>query len=103
MKKPVFLGFVVIATMLIAGTALSAGRNDFGGNGQAWVELMMGDGTYWDHTRNDDLSKDWQTPNNGVRFTQPGKAEGRANGNSVIEPYPCPGTQVYPGSNSPNK
>jgi hypothetical protein len=88
------------AMVMAAGTAL-ADPDNFGGEGKAWTEYQLGDGSFyghkntWSHTKNFDSSQ-----GAGKRFSQPGKAEGKANENSVIQDDPIhPGTQVLPGSN----
>ncbi len=99
MHKLIMLS-IAVAMMPSAGSVQAGDHDNFGGNGQAWVEMIIGGSTYWDHALNDNLSKDWETPDGSSRFTQPGNAEGNANGNSVIEYYPCSGIQVYPGGNN---
>jgi hypothetical protein len=87
-------------TLLSAGTVL-AGPDNFGGKGKGWQEYQMDGGTFhkhqnsWSHTKNFDSDQ-----GAGKRFSQPGKAEGKANDNSVIlEDGMHPGTQVLPGGN----
>ena len=95
------LGLIVaILALAAAGTALAAPDN-FGGNGKGWQEYQIDGGTFqkhqntWSHTKNFDSSQ-----GAGKRFSQPGKAEGKANDNSVIqEDRMHPGTQVLPGGN----
>lgn len=95
MKKIGALSFVLF--LLSAAAANAAGEGLFGGRGRAWETREMGGSTYFGHTRNENLSKHWNSPEGEVRFTQPGRAEGRVGeGNPVIRYYPCPGTQVYP-------
>jgi len=83
-----------------AGLAL-AGPDNFGGKGKAWEENQIDGATFyrhkdtWSHTKNFDSSQ-----GSGKRFSQPGKAEGNASENSVIQDDPIhPGTQVLPGGN----
>ncbi len=94
--------FITILTLVLAfaGTVFADPEN-FGGNGKGWQEYQMDGGTFykhqntWSHTKNFDSSQ-----GAGKRFSQPGKAEGKANGNSVIlEDGLHPGTQVLPGGN----
>ena len=96
--RTVSILFVVV--LFVAGTAFAAPEN-FGGNGKGWEEYSLDDGTFykqkntWSHTKNFDSSQ-----GAGKRFSQPGKAEGKASGNSVIQNDPMhPGTQVLPGGN----
>ncbi len=80
--------------------ALDEGPANFGGNGAAWELVFLGGNPYWSRVDQANHTKDWNTSTGEVRFTQPGDAEGNAGGNSVIIYFPCPGTQVYPGSNA---
>ncbi len=90
---------LVIAMGMMAaapGMAAAEGPANFGGNGVAWEVLYLGGSMYYSQVNQDNLAKDWATPAGEVRFTNPGNAEGNASGNSAIQFFPCPGTQVYP-------
>ena len=87
-------------SLMAAGTAFAA-RDNFGGQGKGWDGYSMDGGTFykhkntWSHTKNFDSSQ-----GAGKRFSQPGRAEGRADDNSVIQDDPIhPGIQVLPGGN----
>jgi hypothetical protein len=91
---------ILALVLAFAGTVL-AGPENFGGNGEGWQEYQMGGSTFykqletWSHTKNFNSSQ-----GAGKRFSQPGKAEGKASNNSVIlEDGMHPGTQVLPGGN----
>ena len=95
------LVIIILALMLaFAGTAL-AGPDNFGGKGDGWQEYTIDGNTFykqvetWSHTKNFD-----SVQGAGKRFSQPGKAEGKADDSSVIlEDGMHPGTQVLPGGN----
>ncbi len=96
----VFL-LTVMALAVVFAAPVLADPDNFGGKGQGWQEYQMDGGTFykhrntWSHTKNFDSSQ-----GAGKRFSQPGRAEGRASGNSVIQNDTLhPGTQVLPGSN----
>ena len=95
-----FIPILLITLAFATGTALAEPDN-FGGKGKGWQEYSMDGGTFykhkntWSHTKNFESSQ-----GAGKRFSQPGKAEGRADDNSVIQSDPIhPGSQVLPGGN----
>ncbi len=96
----------LLVIILSAGIAL-ADPDNFGGNGKAWTLDPDGLGLdYYEHKNTDSHTKNFNSSQGaGKRFSQPGKAEGKASGNSVISDDPVdfdefhPGTQVLPGSN----
>ena len=92
---------LVLGLLLIfVGTALAASDN-FGGNGKGWTAETIFGVEYYQHKNNETHTKNFNSSQGaGKRFSQPGKAEGKASGNSVIQNDPMhPGTQVLPGSN----
>jgi hypothetical protein len=86
--------------LVFAGTAL-AGSENFGGNGQGWTAESSFGVDYYQHKNTEAHTKNFNSSQGaGKRFSQPGKAEGKASGNSVIQNDPThPGTQVLPGGN----
>ena len=89
-----------VLALALAGPVL-ADPDNFGGKGQGWQEYQMDGGTFykhrntWSHTKNFDSRQ-----GAGKRFSQPGRAEGRASDRSVIRNDTLhPGTQILPGSN----
>jgi hypothetical protein len=93
--------WIVIAlalTFLSAGTAV-ADPDNFGGKGKGWTEESHYDVDYYQHKNTDTHTKNFNSSQGaGKRFSQPGKAEGKASDNSVIlEDGMHPGTQVLPG------
>ena len=91
---------VFAAGIIIAGTAFAAPDN-FGGNGKGWTAKSSFGVDYYQHKNTETHTKNFNSSQGaGKRFSQPGKAEGKASGNSVIHNDPThPGTQVLPGSN----
>jgi hypothetical protein len=96
--RAVSILFVVV--LFVAGTVLAAPDN-FGGNGKGWTAESSFGVDYYQQKNTDTHTKNFNSSQGaGKRFSQPGKAEGKANGNSVIHNDPThPGTQVLPGSN----
>ena len=100
-KRGILLIVALFATgTLSAGTVLADPEN-FGGNGKAWTEESNFSVDYYQHKNTETHTKNFDSSQGaGKRFSQPGKAEGKANDNSVIlEDTMHPGTQVLPGSN----
>ncbi len=98
MKITILIALMVV--VLSAGIAFAAPDN-FGGKGDGFQEYTIDGNTFykqvetWSHTKNFDSGQ-----GAGKRFSQPGNAEGKANGNSVIlDDLIHPGTQVLPGGN----
>jgi len=99
---------ILIALMVVilsAGIAL-ADPDNFGGNGKGWTAESSFGVDYYQQKNTDTHTKNFNSSQGaGKRFSQPGKAEGKASGNSVISDAPGdfdafhPGTQVLPGSN----
>ena len=92
---------IMLAGMFaMAGVAL-AGPDNFGGKGKGWIETSQFGVDYYQHKNTEAHTKNFNSNQGaGKRFSQPGKAEGKASGNSVILDDPMhPGTQVLPGSN----
>jgi len=97
---------IILALSLMAAGIAFADPDNFGGKGKAWEEHQFEVGTVYLHQNTLSHNK---SSNSGEdtekRFSQPGNAEGKANGNSVISDDPedldvfHPGTQVLPGSN----
>ena len=86
----------VLAVMIFAAPALAEPEN-MGGKSGTWQETYQGSGVFV-HQNRDDHWKAWDY-NGGKMFTQPGKAEGKADERSVVQPDFHNGTQVYPGRN----
>ena len=97
---------VLVLSLMSVGTAL-ADPDNFGGKGKAWTpdpeELGL---DYYQHQNTASHTKNFNSSQGaGKRFSQPGKAENKADGNSVISNDPVdldefhPGTQILPGSN----
>ena len=86
--------------LVFAGTVL-ADPDNFGGNGKGWTAESSFGVDYYQHKNTETHTKNFDSSQGaGKRFSQPGKAEGKASGNSVIqEDSMHPGTQVLPGSN----
>jgi hypothetical protein len=86
--------------LVFAGTAFAAPDN-FGGNGKGWTAESSFGVDYYQHKNTEAHTKNFNSSQGaGKRFSQPGKAEGKASGNSVIQNDPThPGTQVLPGGN----
>jgi len=96
---------VLAFSLMSAGTAF-AGPDNFGGKGKAWEEHQFEVGTVYLHQNTLSHNKSFYSGEDAVkRFSQPGKAEGKASGNSVISDdlddleESHPGTQVLPGGN----
>ena len=96
----------LVLLLMSAGTAF-AGPDNFGGKSQAWTVDPDGLGlNYYEHQNTASHTKNFNSSQGaGKRFSQPGKAEGKASGKSVISNDPGdsdeyhPGTQVLPGGN----
>jgi hypothetical protein len=88
----------IIALVMTFGTAMAAGPRQVGGKSGAWQETYKGSGVYV-HQKKGAHWKATENAPGGRMFTQPGKAEGKANGRSVITPDFHKGTQLRPGSN----
>ena len=97
MKTYSILFFVMV---FAAGTAL-AGPDNFGGKGKGWTAESSFGVDFYQHKNTEAHTKNFNSRQGaGKRFSQPGKAEGKASDNSVILDDPMhPGTQVLPGSN----
>jgi hypothetical protein len=95
-----FISIGIIVIVLSAGTAL-ADPDNFGGNGQGWTAESSFGVDYYEHKNTASHTKNFNSSQGaGKRFSQPGKAEGKANGNSVIQDDSThQGTQVLPGGN----
>jgi hypothetical protein len=91
---------VMVLSLLTVGTAF-ADPDNFGGKGKGWVETNEGPIDYYEHKNTDSHTKNFNSRQGaGKRFSQPGKAEGKASESSVIQNDPMhPGTQVLPGGN----
>ena len=96
---------VLALSLMSAGTAF-ADPDNFGGRGKGWVETSKFGIDYYEHKNTESHTKNFNSSQGaGMRFSQPGKAEGKASENSVISNDPVdldefhPGTQVLPGSN----
>ena len=78
-----------------------AGPDNFGLNGKGWTVESSYGVDYYQHKNTNTHTKNFDSSQGaGKRFSQPGKAEGKANDNSVIqEDLDHPGTQVLPGGN----
>jgi hypothetical protein len=96
--RTVSILFVVV--LFVAGTAFAAPDN-FGGNGKGWTAESSFGVDYYQHKNTETHTKNFNSSQGvGKRFSQPGEAEGKASGNSVIQNDPMhPGTQVLPGGN----
>ena len=92
--------FTLAAIFALAAAAF-AGPENFGGNGKGWTSESSFGVDYYQHKNTETHTKNFDSSQGaGKRFSQPGKAEGKASGNSVIQNDPMhPGTQVLPGSN----
>ena len=90
----------LILAFVVVGSAL-AGPDNFGGQGKGWQEYSLDGGTFYMHKNSTAHTKNFNSSQGaGKRFSQPGKAEGKAGSRSVILYDPIhPGTQVLPGSN----
>ena len=96
---------VLALSLMSVGTAL-ADPDNFGGNGKGWTAESILDVDYYQHQNTVSHTKNFNSSQGaGKRFSQPGKAEGKASVNSVISKDPVdldefhPGTQVLPGGN----
>ena len=97
---------IVLALSLMSVGTTFAGPDNFGEKGKAWTmdpdDLGL---NYYEHKNTASHTKNFNSRQGaGKRFSQPGKAEGKANSRSVISDDPAdlsihPGTQVLPGSN----
>ena len=97
----VTVAIAVTAILLSAGTVL-AGPENFGGKGKGWSAESSFGVDYYQHKNTETHTKNFDSSQGaGKRFSQPGKAEGKADDNSVIQDDGMhPGTQVLPGSNN---
>ena len=91
---------ILALSLMYAGIAFAAPEN-FGGNGKGWTAESSFGVDYYQQKNTDTHTKNFNSSQGaGKRFSQPGKAEDKANGNSVIHNDPThPGTQVLPGGN----
>ena len=96
---------VLALSLMYAGFAF-ADPDNFGGKGKGWEEHQFEVGTVYLHQNTLSHNKSFNSGEDAEkRFSQPGKAEDNANGNSVISDDPedldvfHPGTQVLPGGN----
>ena len=96
---------VLALSLMSAGTAF-ADPDNFGGRGKGWVETSKFGIDYYEHKNTESHTMNFNSSHSaGKRFSQPGKAEGKASGKSVISNDPGdsdeyhPGTQVLPGGN----
>ncbi len=92
---------LAFAGAVFPGTVLADPEN-FGGKGKAWTLDPADIGLdYYQHKNTETHTQNFNSSQGaGKRFSQPGKAEGKANDNSVIlEDGMHPGTQVLPGGN----
>ena len=99
------VGILFVVALFAAGIAY-AGPENFGGNGKGWTAESSFGVDYYQHKNTDTHTKNFDSSQGaGKRFSQPGKAEGKANDISVISDAPMdlgsahPGTQVIPGGN----
>ncbi len=96
---------IVLALSLMSVGTTFAGPDNFGEKGKAWTTESIIGVDYYQHKNTDAHTKNFNSRQGaGKRFSQPGKAEGKANSRSVISDDPAdlsihPGTQVLPGSN----
>ena len=92
--------FTFAAMFAMTATAI-AGPDNFGGKGKGWTEESSFGVDYYQHKNTSTHTKNFDSGQGaGKRFSQPGKAEGNASDNSVIQNDQMhPGTQVLPGSN----
>jgi hypothetical protein len=101
--RTVSISFIV--AMFAAGTIFAgtvhADPDNFGGNGKGWTAESSFGVDYYQHKNTEAHTKNFDSSQGaGKRFSQPGKAEDKANSNSVIQKDSMhPGTQVLPGSN----
>ncbi len=101
---------ICIVFILSAVPVLAEGPKQFGKNDKgAWQETTEVGVTFYKQTRQGDRgrnhTKKWDSVGgDGARFSQPGRAEGRANSRSVIVNDPIhDGTQLYPRSKRRNR
>jgi hypothetical protein len=96
--KTTMIIMICAAFVLTALPVMAQGPSNMGGKSETWQETFDGSDVYV-HTKKSNHWKAWNAPG-GKLFTQPGKAEGRANSRSVVRDDKVHrGTQVYPGSN----
>lgn len=97
MKRTLII-MICVTIICTATTAIAQGPSNMGGKSGTWQETQEGSDVYV-HTKKGSQWKAWNAPG-GKLFTQPGKAEGRANSRSVVGDFPPhSGTQLRPGSN----
>ena len=104
------IGVLLIVILFAVGTIFAgivfAGPDNFGEKGKAWTmdpdDLGL---NYYEHKNTASHTKNFNSRQGaGKRFSQPGKAEGKANSRSVISDNPVDlsihsGTQILPGGN----
>jgi hypothetical protein len=97
---------MTLVLLLMSAGIVFADPDNFGGKGRGWVDTSRFGIDYYEHQNTESHTKNFNSSQGaGKRFSQPGKAEGKANVNSVISNDPGdfdefhPGTQVLPGSN----
>jgi hypothetical protein len=97
MKRSLII-LVCMTFVLAALPVMAQGPKNMGGKSGTWQETSDGSDVYV-HTKKSNHWKAWNAPG-GKMFTQPGKAEGKANSRSVVGDFPPhSGTQLRPGSN----
>ena len=91
---------VSLVVILFVGSVF-AGPDNFGGSGKGWTAESRLGVDYYQHKSTEAHTKNFNSSQGaGKRFSQPGKAEGKTSGSSVIlNDQRHPGTQVLPGSN----
>ncbi|MDF1537170.1 MAG: hypothetical protein P1S46_11890 [bacterium] len=91
----------IMALVLAFAGTVYADPDNFGGNGNGWSAESSFGVDYYQHKNTDTHTKNFDSSQGaGKRFSQPGNAEGKASGSSVILEDPMhPGTQILPGSN----
>jgi len=97
---------IVSLVVILSAGIVYAGPDNFGEKGKAWTmdpdDLGL---KYYEHKNTASHTKNFNSRQGaGKRFSQPGKAEGKANSRSVISDDPVdlsihPGTQILPGGN----
>ena len=92
---------IVSLVVILSVGIVFAGPANFGGRGKGWTAESRFGVDYYQHRNTEAHTKNFNSSQGaGKRFSQPGKAEGKASDNSVIlNDQRHPGTQILPGAN----
>jgi len=95
------LALPISIVFLLSAGIVSADPDNFGGKGKGWTAESSFGVDYYQQKDNQEHTKNFDSSQGaGKRFSQPGRAEGKADDRSVIQNDPLhPGTQVLPGGN----